>query len=100
MTPREWFILGIRLFGISLLIRGLRYIVSYLDVQLGLGEWDEWSDGNPAVFLLYAAVDLVLAGYFLLAPGNFASWCDQIRAVNKVEDEVENKVEQEPREEV
>lgn len=38
MDSREWFILGIRLFGIWLLTRGVGYFASFVDFRFGLTE--------------------------------------------------------------
>lgn len=74
MNPRQWFVLGIRLFGVWLLIEGVGFVANFLDLRLGLGLVPE--TGRPAGYLLYAAFDFALAAFFLLAPGKLASWCE------------------------
>ena len=69
MNPRQWFVLGIRLFGVWLPIEGVGFVANFLDLRLGLGLVPE--TGRPAGYLLYAASISPWLPSFLLAP---ASW--------------------------
>jgi hypothetical protein len=77
MTSREWFVLGIRLFGLWLVTRGVAYVAMFADVKLHLN--DVARGTNPNGYLLYAAFDFAVAGYFLLGAHHLAGICDGIR---------------------
>jgi hypothetical protein len=77
MTSREWFVLGIRLFGLWMLARGVGYVASFTDLTLHYG--DTSSDTNPNSYLLFAAFEFAAAGYFLLGARHFAGICDRNR---------------------
>jgi hypothetical protein len=75
MDSREWFILGIRIFGIWLLTRGVGYFASFVDFRFGLtGTSGELS---PNSYLYYAACELALAAYFLVGARHLAGICER-----------------------
>ncbi len=74
MNPKEWFVLGIRLFGLWLLTRGMNYISAFADLKLGLSETPRGQ--NPTGNILYAAFDFAVAAYFLLGARHFAKLCE------------------------
>jgi hypothetical protein len=69
MNPLEWFVLGIRLFGVWLLTKGVAYFASFIDLRFGLTGTS--GDTNPNSYLYYAACDFALAAYFLLGGATF-----------------------------
>jgi hypothetical protein len=88
MTSREWFVLGIRLFGLWMLTRGVAYLASFTDLTL---HYSDTSRGtNPNSYLLYAAFDFAVAGYFLLGARHFAGICDRIHQSDEQEREDED----------
>jgi hypothetical protein len=74
MTPRDWFALGVRLFGVWMLIRAAAYIASFVDLKLGLTPIPFSGGGNPTGYLLYATFDLALAALFLLWTRKLVNW--------------------------
>ncbi len=74
MNPREWFVLGIRLFGIWMVTRAATYLTGFVDYKLGLIETT--SRANPTEQLLFATSDLALAAYFLFGARHLAPLCE------------------------
>lgn len=74
MNPREWFVLGIRLFGVWMLIQGVTYVAAFADQRLGMSEQPRGM--NPNGNILYAAFDFALAAYFLFGARHLARVCD------------------------
>ena len=74
MSPREWFVLGIRLFGLWLLTRGVTYLSGFVDLRLGLGVPLRGTNANG--FLFYAACDFALAAHFLFGARHLARICE------------------------
>jgi hypothetical protein len=75
MNPREWFVLGIRLFGIWCLTRGVTQFASFADLRFHLS--GSLPDMKPNAYLYYAAWDFVLAAYFLLGARHLAGICER-----------------------
>jgi hypothetical protein len=88
MTPREWFILGIRLFGLYLITRGTTYVAAFADYKLALSESPRGV--NPTGNLLYAAIDFALALYFLLGARHLAGFCENDDGGNGVNNKPED----------
>ncbi|MBX6315953.1 MAG: hypothetical protein IRY99_24020 [Isosphaeraceae bacterium] len=74
MIPRDWFVLGIRLFGIWLITCSASYLMTFCDFRFGLVAVRELV--NPHGYLLYATSDLILALIFLRGAQRIAAWCD------------------------
>ncbi len=74
MGPREWFVLGIRLFGLWLLTRGVGCVANFVDFRIGLNELPPGT--SPNGYLFYAACDFALAAYFLLGARHLARICE------------------------
>lgn len=91
MTSREWFLLGIRLFGLWLVTRGVAYVAMCADVKLHLNDVPHGT--NPNGYLLYAAFDFAVAGNFLLGAHHLANICDGIRR-NDGQEQEDEKIEQ------
>src|SRR5438046_1647190 len=64
MLCKDLFALGVRLFGIWLIMRGLLYVESFADMKLYPAS-DKARD-SAAANLIYATFDLGLAAFFLL----------------------------------
>ena len=63
------------LFGLWMLTRGVGYVAAFTDLTL---HYSDTSRGtNPNTYLLYAAFDFAVAGYFSLGARNFAGVCDR-----------------------
>ncbi|MHB8865660.1 MAG: hypothetical protein ACYC6N_25055 [Pirellulaceae bacterium] len=75
MSPQEWFVLGIRLFGVWLLTKGVAYFASYVDLRFGLTGMS--GDTSPNSYLYYAGCDFALAAYFLLGARHLAGICER-----------------------
>ena len=75
MNPLEWFVLGIRLFGVWLLTKGVAYFATFVDLRFGLTGTS--GDTNPNSYLYYAAFDFALAAYFLLGARQLAGICER-----------------------
>ena len=75
MSPQEWFVLGIRLFGVWLLTKGVAYFASFVDLRLALTGIP--GDTNANGYLYYAACDFALAAYFLLGARHLAGICER-----------------------
>src|SRR6056297_1996794 len=86
MNPHEWFVLGIRLFGVWLLTKGVAYFASFVDFRFGLTGTP--GESSPNSYLYYAACELALAAYFLLGARHLAGICER-GGVRGVRDEQE-----------
>ncbi len=75
MTPHDWFVLGIRLFGLWSLTQGVSYLANFVDLQIGLSDTPRAT--NPNSYLFYAACDFTLAAYFLLGTRHLAGICER-----------------------
>jgi len=75
VNSREWFVLGIRLFGVWLLTRGVGYFASFIDFRFGLTGTP--GESSPNSYLYYAACELALAAYFLLGARHLAGICER-----------------------
>ena len=73
-SPREWFVLGIRLFGLWLLTRGVGCVANFVDFRLGLNELPPGTSSNG--YLFYAASDFALAAYFSPGARHMACICE------------------------
>ncbi len=72
MRYRHWFALGVRLFGVWLITRGIVYVAAFIDWKLYPA-----SDKNrdiAAANLIYAALDFGLAAFFLLWTQVVVGW--------------------------
>ena len=72
MGPRDWFALGVRLFGIWLIARGMTYVASFADLKL-YPVSDKARDSASA-HLIYAMLDFGLAALFLLGTRTIVDW--------------------------
>ena len=72
MKARDYFGLGVRLFGVWLICRAVQYIASFTDMKLYPAS-DRIRDG-AAAHLIYAAVDFALAAFFLLGTRVVVAW--------------------------
>ena len=75
MNPNEWFVLGIRLFGLWRLIEAVISLASFVDMRiLKLNEPPRGT--HPTGYLFYAAVDFALAAWLLLGSRRIARACE------------------------
>lgn len=74
MNPREWFVLGIRLFGLWSLMTGVGYAANFVDARLGLSQLPLGT--KPNGYLFYAACDFAIAAYFLFGARHLAGICE------------------------
>lgn len=72
MKPRDYFALGVRLFGIWLICRGATSVASFIDVRLY--PYTERAKDSSGAYLIYALIDFTLAAIFLLWTGGVVSW--------------------------
>jgi hypothetical protein len=74
MNPREWFVLGIRLFGLWSLTRGAGYLASFVDLRMGLNEM--LPGAGAKTYLFHAACEFAIAAYFLFGARHLAGICE------------------------
>lgn len=72
MKHRDLFALGVRLFGIWLICRGVTGVASFVDGKLYPAS--EKSKDSTAAYLIYAVIDFALAAIFLLWTRAVVSW--------------------------
>jgi hypothetical protein len=75
MKSREWFVLGIRLFGIWQITQAVGFLSTYVNMRLRLYEMSSQIDPNS--YLLNSAFDFALAAGFLFGARKLAAWCDE-----------------------
>jgi hypothetical protein len=68
----ELFAVGVRLFGVWLLIQGAYYIEAFADVKLY--PVSDRARDSAGGYLIYATVDLALAAFFLLWTRVIVNW--------------------------
>jgi hypothetical protein len=72
MRFRELFALGVRLFGIWLITRGVTYVAAFLDVKLY--PLSDKARDSATANLIYATLDFALASFFLLWTRVIVAW--------------------------
>ena len=72
MTSKEWFALGVRLFGVWLITQGLSYVESFISVKL-YPTTSQASD-YAASYLIFASLDFAMAAFFLLGTRVVVGW--------------------------
>ena len=72
MSSRDWFGVGVRLFGIWLITRGSVYVATLGEYKLGFATAP--NGGNPTSLLLYTILDFGLAAVFLLWTRHVVEW--------------------------
>jgi len=73
MSPLDWFILGVRLFGVWLMIRGIEDLVTYLGIKWEFAH--SRSEDPAAKWFFYGFFDLMISAYLLLGAKHFATLC-------------------------
>ena len=69
MASRDWFALGVRLFGVWLITGGAVYVAAFVDAKLYPASGP--ARDSAAANLIYATLDFALAAFFLLWTGPF-----------------------------
>ena len=89
---KELFALGVRLFGIWLVVRGLFYVETFVDSKLYPNS-DQFQY-RAAGYLIYAAIDFALAAFFLFWTNVVVAWTygDELRAPQGLAADEENAV--------
>jgi hypothetical protein len=72
MTCRDLFALGVRLFGIWLITRGLMYVEGFADFKMYPNS--DRAFHSAAGYLIYATLDFGLAALFLLWTRVIVAW--------------------------
>ncbi len=72
MRYRNLFALGVRLFGIWLITRGLSYVAAFADVKLY--PVSDRARDSAGANLIYATLDFALAVFFLLWTRAIVAW--------------------------
>jgi hypothetical protein len=72
MKCKDWFALGVRLFGVWLITTGITYVAAFVDGKL-YPATDRARD-SAAANLIYATFDFGLAAFFLLWTHVIVGW--------------------------
>ena len=72
MSCKDLFALGVRLFGVWLITRGLVYLEAFIDIKLYPAS-DKARDGATAN-LIYTTLDFAPAAFFLLGTRSVVEW--------------------------
>jgi hypothetical protein len=72
MRARDWFTVGFRLFGVWMILEGVGYLVSGLELQFRLVDP---ARSSPGAYFLRAAIDAVVAVVLLRSKIRFI-WSD------------------------
>jgi hypothetical protein len=72
MTCKDLFALGVRLFGVWLIVRVLTNLESFVDLKLYPSS--EKARDSATAYLIYATLDLALAVFFLLWTKVIVAW--------------------------
>ena len=75
MSPRDYFVLAIRIFGLWEIPAGVGNLANFANLKLGL--YPMSTTVEPNGYLLIATFDLALAALFLFGARKIASWCDE-----------------------
>jgi hypothetical protein len=82
MRPRDWFAVGLRLFGVWACIRGFDYGISLAALRLGLGT----SQASPfdrhaevLSYLFFASADIALGVCLIMAAEQIADFAFRVR---------------------
>ena len=75
MRGHDWFIVGIRLLGAWFLGQSAIYLVTFLDLHLGMTPLPDARITNPDAYLLYVGGYLFVALAFLFGAGLLARLC-------------------------
>lgn len=74
MKPQDWFVLGVRLFGVWTLWSGASYVARWFDLRFVGTSWE--SDSPRATsYLIWAFAEFAVATYFLLGARHLAGIC-------------------------
>jgi hypothetical protein len=73
MRCKDLFALGVRLFGVWLITRGVTYVEMFVDYKLY--PTSEKARDSAAGTLIYATLDFALAAFFLLWTRVIVAWC-------------------------
>jgi hypothetical protein len=80
MRPRDWFSVGIRLFGVWIFYEGFVYFVGYVGERVDLFWESEFSEdfrlarSRGHVYLWYAIGNITLALFILLRAEHLTDW--------------------------
>jgi hypothetical protein len=62
MTPRDWFLVGVRLFGVWWILNGITELYSFISI---LAKWFTPATTAPAAYLMHTVIYLVVGWYLL-----------------------------------